>query len=507
MVHVPSDCLSIACGKDREVRATCGRIFHRSAVEKSGLCTTAPCSHTCLEMGVTERLARASSRHPWRTFGAWLGAIVVALVLAVLFLPGNLTTTGHVTGNPESKQAEDLFARFPRDRNAVDELIVVRSPARTVTDPAFEAFVRNLLSQGEATGVVYRASTYYDSHDPSQLSRDRHATLIAVQRQEDVDPLLSVVDRNDGRDGFSVVMTGEGTLDHDFNELSQHDLKSGELQVGLPAALVILILAFGIDYSLFVVSRYREERTGGRPELDAIGAAGATASRAVLFSGTVFVIALTGMLLVPSNIMKSLAVAAITVGIVSVLAALTLLPALLGLLGDRVNALRVPFLGRSIGSVQEGRFWGAIVRAVMRRPLVSLLSFTALLLLAAAPAIGLSLGASGVSTLPDRLESKQGFEALSRDFPQTSSSPALIAVEGNVNSPPVRAGIARLRRELADDPVFGGSDLRVAPSGDVAAIGVQVGGDRTGSKALAAVRHLRSVEIPQAFNGTVHVVV
>jgi len=507
-------------------------------------------------MGVTERLARASSRHPWRTFGAWVGAIVVALVLAVLFLPGNLTTTGHVTGNPESKQAEDLFARFPRDRNAVDELIVVRSPARTVTDPAFEAFVRNLLSQGEATGVVYRASTYYDSHDPSQLSRDRHATLIAVQRQEDVDPLLSVVDRNDGRDGFSVVMTGEGTLDHDFNELSQHDLKSGELQVGLPAALVILILVFGavvaglvpllmalvsivvalglcalvagtftlsvffvnmlsgmglalgIDYSLFVVSRYREERTGGRPELDAIGAAGATASRAVLFSGTVFVIALTGMLLVPSNIMKSLAVAAITVGIVSVLAALTLLPALLGLLGDRVNALRVPFLGRSIGSVQEGRFWGAIVRAVMRRPLVSLLSFTALLLLAAAPAIGLSLGASGVSTLPDRLESKQGFEALSRDFPQTSSSPALIAVEGNVNSPPVRAGIARLRRELADDPVFGGSDLRVAPSGDVAAIGVQVGGDRTGSKALAAVRHLRSVEIPQAFNGTdVHVVV
>ena len=507
-------------------------------------------------MGVTERLARASSRHPWRTFGAWLGAIVVALVLAVLFLPGNLTTTGHVTGNPESKQAEDLFARFPRDRNAVDELIVVRSPARTVTDPAFEAFVRNLLSQGEATGVVYRASTYYDSHDPSQLSRDRHATLIAVQRQEDVDPLLSVVDRNDGRDGFSVVMTGEGTLDHDFNELSQHDLKSGELQVGLPAALVILILVFGavvaglvpllmalvsivvalglcalvagtftlsvffvnmlsgmglalgIDYSLFVVSRYREERTGGRPELDAIGAAGATASRAVLFSGTVFVIALTGMLLVPSNIMKSLAVAAITVGIVSVLAALTLLPALLGLLGDRVNALRVPFLGRSIGSVQEGRFWGAIVRAVMRRPLVSLLSFTALLLLAAAPAIGLSLGASGVSTLPDRLESKQGFEALSRDFPQTSSSPALIAVEGNVNSPPVRAGIARLRRELADDPVFGGRDLRVAPSGDVAAIGVQVGGDRTGSKALAAVRHLRSVEIPQAFNGTdVHVVV
>src|SRR5207247_3288423 len=114
-------------------------------------------------------------------------------------------------------------------------------------------------------------------------------------------------------------------------------------------------------------------------------------------------IALTGMLLVPSNVMKSLAVGAIAVGIVSVLAALTLLPALLGLIGDRVNALRVPWLGRNIGqaSTQEGRFWGTIVRAVMRRPAVSILVFAALLLAAATPVVGLRLGASGVSTLPD----------------------------------------------------------------------------------------------------------
>jgi uncharacterized membrane protein YdfJ with MMPL/SSD domain len=502
-------------------------------------------------MGVTERLARAASRHPWRTVGGWLGAIVVALALAVLLLPGNLTTTGHVTGNPESKQAEDLFqSRFRPDRNAVDELIVVRSPTRTVGDPAFHRFVERLVEQGRAVGVVYRAATYYDTRNPAQVSADRHATLIGIQRRADVDRLLSVVKRSNGEDGFSVAMTGEGTLDHDFNDLSQHDLKSGELQFGLPAAFVILILVFGavvagliplamamvaivvalglcapiaeafslsvffvnmltgmglalgIDYSLFVVSRYREERANGRVELDAIAAAGATASRAVLFSGTVFVIALSGMLLVPSNIMKSLAVAAIAVGIVSVIAALTLLPALLGLLGDRVNALRVPFIGRNLGSGQEGRFWGAIVRGVMRRPVLSLLTFGALLLVAASPAIGLKLGASGVSTLPDRLESKQGYEALRRDFPQVSSSPALIAVEGQVNSPRVRAAIARFRHELARDPVFGASDVRYSTNGDTAAIGVQVGGDRTGPTALAAVRHLRSVEIPRAFAGT-----
>jgi uncharacterized membrane protein YdfJ with MMPL/SSD domain len=185
-----------------------------------------------------------------------------------------------------------------------------------------------------------------------------------------------------------------------------------------------------------------------------------------------------------------------------VLAALTLLPALLGLLGDRVNALRLPWVGRNIGGAQEGRFWGGVVRAVMRRPVVSLVSSATLLILLAVPAFGLRLGASGVSTLPDRLESKQGFAALERDFPQASSSPALITVVGDVNSPRVRNAIAWLRKDLAREPVFGRSDLRVAPSGDVAAIGVALGGDRTGPRALDAVRHLRSVEIPQAFRGT-----
>src|ERR671935_791402 len=463
-------------------------------------------------MGVTERLARAASRRPRQVFLAWVGAIVVALTFAVLFLPGNLTTNGHVTGNPESIQAETLFAQhFPPDKNAVDELIVVRSPTTPVADPAFTAFVRQLNSKAQATGVVYRSSVL-------QISRDRHAILIGIQRKADVDRLLSLVKQENGHSGFEVVMTGSGTLDHDFNDLSQHDLKSGELQVGLPAALVVLVLVFGtvvaglvplvmaivsiivaiglcaplaaifslsvffvnmltgmglalgIDYSLFVVSRYREERGHGREELAAIAAAGATASRAVLFSGSVFVIALTGMLLVPSNVMKSLAVGAIAVGIVSVLAALTLLPALLGLIGDRVNALRVPFVGRNLGAASEGRFWGAVVHAVMRRPAVSLVTFAALLIAAAIPTLGLTLGASGVSTLPNRLESKQGFEALKRDFPQMSSSPALIAVVGNVNSPAMQGAIRRRRGELRRDPAFGRSDLRVTPRGDVAAI-------------------------------------
>src|SRR5690349_24125777 len=101
-----------------------------------------PGSAILISVGVTERLARASSRHPWRTIFAWVGAIVVALVLATTLLPGNLTTNGHVTGDPQSKQAENLFQQhFPPDKNAVDELIVVRSAAHTVSDPSFASFV------------------------------------------------------------------------------------------------------------------------------------------------------------------------------------------------------------------------------------------------------------------------------------------------------------------------------------------------------------------------------
>ncbi len=192
--------------------------------------------------------------------------------------------------------------------------------------------------------------------------------------------VIDVVERADADPDFAVTITGGTTRDHDFNELSERDLINGEVKFGLPAALIVLLLVFGtvvaglvpllmalvaiisalglvalltqlvelsvfttnmltgmglalgIDYALFVISRYREERGRGRVPGEAIVATGATASRAVLFSGSAFVIAMFGLLLVPSSIFRSLAAGAILVGITSLAVALTLLPALLGLL-------------------------------------------------------------------------------------------------------------------------------------------------------------------------------
>jgi RND superfamily putative drug exporter len=367
-----------------------------------------------------------------------------------------------------------------------------------------------------------------------------------------IDEIVGAVERADASAAFAVTVTGQKTLDRDFNALSQSDLQSGELKVGLPAALVVLLLVFGavvaglvpllitlpsivvalglvavlahefslsvfvinmltgmglalaIDYSLFVVSRFREERARGREKLDAIAASAATANRAVVFSGTTFVIAMFGMLIVPSSIMRSLAVGAILVGIVSVVASATLLPALLGLLGDGVDRLRIPLIGRrsleTAGS--EGRFWGAIVRAVLRRPRLSLALSVVLLLAAASPIFGMHVGTSGVTALPGSFVSRQGFAALQRDFPGATADPVEIVLADGATDPAARRALTRLRTALAADPRFGRGRIERSSNGRVAALAVPVRGDPSGGDAVGAVRDLRSTIVPAAFKKT-----
>jgi len=501
---------------------------------------------------VTERLARACSRHPWRTIGAWIGALVLAFVAIALLLPGNLTSNGGAAGNPEFRQAERIeFSSFPYNpRLNFSDIVLVRSSRHTIDQPAFRAFVSQLAQEGRATGKVHAAQIYYQTHDPSLVSRDKHALIIPINVYDtsDIKPINQLVGRNNGRAGFEVAITGNNVRDNDFDQLSQHDLKSGELEFGLPAALIILVLVFGsvvaglvpvllailaivaglglvavvsqiwelsifvvnmltgmglalgIDYSLFVISRYREERTGGREPSEAIAASGATASRAVLFSGTAFVVAMLGMLIVPNTIMRSLAAGAILVGVTSLVAALTLLPALLGLLGDRVNSLRIPFFGGS-GST-EGRFWNAVVKRVLSRPALSLLLACGVLIAAAIPVFSLKIGTNGVSTLPDRFVSKQGFLALQKSFPGETADPVRIVVADHATDPQVRSALKQLRNRLASDPEFGPGQVRFAPGGEVAALDVPIRGDDADDRAVTAVRNLRSTVIPDFFGGT-----
>jgi uncharacterized membrane protein YdfJ with MMPL/SSD domain len=501
---------------------------------------------------VTQRVALMSARHPWRTIGLWLAAVAVAVFAIAGLLGGALTTEGEPTNNPQSLRAEDAVDEaFPATGNAaVTDIVVVRSERYTVSAPQFRTLVQRLASDVRRTGVT-GVHTYYDGRDRTLVSADRHATMVQFSEASDdgIDDIVGAVERADASAAFAVSVTGQKTLDRDFNELSQSDLQHGELEFGLPAALVILLLVFGavvagllpllitlpsiavalgfvavlahafslsvfvinmltgmglalaIDYALFVVSRFREERGRGREKSDAIAASAATANRAVVFSGTTFVIAMFGMLIVPNSIMRSLAVGAILVGIVSVVASATLLPALLSVLGDRVDRLRIPLIGRrSLEAANpEGRFWGAIVRAVLRRPGLSLGFSVALLLALAAPIFGLSIGTSGVTALPDRFESKQGFAVLQREFPTATSNPVEIVVIDGAARPSARRALAHLRAQLAADPRFRHGEIERSMDGRVALLSVPVRGDPAGDAAVAAVRDLRSTIVPAAF--------
>jgi uncharacterized membrane protein YdfJ with MMPL/SSD domain len=490
----------------------------------------------------TESLARSAARHPWRTIAAWLGAIVLAVVAVGAFLGDGLSTDAHLTNNPESQRAYDLIGAHFRSDDFTTELVVVRNDSLTVDDPAFREELDRLRSAGAASSAVERAG------EP-QVSGDRHAVLLPIRlappEDDNVDRLIALAQAEDGQSGFQVALTGSFTSDHDFNQLSQDDLKHGELQFGLPAALVVLVLVFGalvaaglplilalvsiavalgltalvstafelsvfvtnmltgmglalgIDYALFVVSRFREERAAGREKDDAIAAAGATASRAVLFSGSAFVLAMTGLLLVQSTIMRSLATGAILVGIVSVVAALTLLPAVLSLLGDRINRVRIPYFGRQ---QLESRMWGAVVRRVQARPVVSLVLAVAVLLAAATPALTMKIGAAGIATLPDRLPSKQGFLALERSFPAAGADPAEIVVPSN--SPRALGAVDRLASTLQADEDFGTADIQRSPDAAILLVRVPVSADPLSDRALDAVQRLRSEYVPAAFEGT-----
>jgi len=504
-----------------------------------------------------QRVALASARHPRRTIGAWVAAMLIAFVAIGTLLGGALTTEGKPTNNPQSQRAKNVReAAFPAASSAgITDIVDIRSSRYTVQSPRFRALVRKLAGEVSDAKGVRGVRTYLTTRDPSLVSKDRHATMLQLAMPKEsssgIDDVISAVRRADASPAFAVTVTGQRTTNHDFNRLSEDDLRSGELEFGLPAALIVLLLVFGtvvaglvpllialpsiivalsfvavlghvfslsvftinmltgmglalgIDYALFVVSRFREERGQGREKLDAISASAMTANRAVLFSGTTFVIAMFGMFIVPSSIMRSLAVGAILVGIVSVVASATLLPALLGALGDRVNSLRMPFVGRRAGEADpESRVWGAVVRSVLQRPVLAAGLSVALLLAFASPIFGLHIGTSGPTLLPTRFEARQGFEALQRDFPGATANPVEIVVAKGARQPAAERVLSRLRLTLAADPHFGQGQIARSPNGDVAMLSVPVRGDPSGDAAVSAVRHLRSTTVPAAFAAT-----
>ncbi len=496
-------------------------------------------------------------------FAGWAGA-VAALVVVSFQVESTFTSRITFTSDPESQQALEIVEAY-RGEEPLFEQVIVSHPTFTADDPEFEAFVARVVEElrshpdelnPQQTTSYFEANEAGSPFAQSLISPDRKTVLVPTMVRgalndsaDKVDVLREALAELRTGSDFSLISGGFATLSVDFEEAAFKDLES-EQRV-LPVAFVILVavfgalvaaivpmaiaavsigsafmaitiiaaiwplsnfvfnvtlmlgLAVGIDYALFIVGRFREERHRGLDKTAAITLAGDTASRAVLFSGGTVVIALLGMFIVPNSIFRSFAVGTITVVVFSVLVSLTLLPAALSLLGDNVNRLSIPFMRRAGHGASDTGFWAGAARTVIARPWLSIIASVGLLLALALPVLRIELGFSGPSQLPISSESRQAFEALSRDFVAGAASPTeIVVLAADVTSGPVQAAIEATLDDIqasADLTVLGAPE--VSPDGELAIISFALPGESASQEAFDAFRRVRDDIVAANFGG------
>ncbi len=439
---------------------------------------------------------------------------------------------------------QDLTADLLASRDVVVE--AYSHPLVAAFDPASAAALVSADRRSTLVQVTLRGSgAHAIGGSPTPDHQERLAEILESHRTP----------------GFSLTMIGDGSVGETFMSIAEEDLIRAEL-VGLPAAMGVLVLVFGallaaalslglaavsivtaiglaaligrvfdlsffvvnmifmiglavgIDYALLIIERYREERAAGRGSLEAIGVTGATASRAVLFSGVTVILALLGLFLVPITTFRSLGLGATLVVGVAVVAMLTLVPAALGLLGDRIDWLslsRLRWRARPVakqasrdedgdngpGQPYSG-FWGRTAHWVMVRPVLSVILAGGVLLLLAQPFLQLERGAAGAETLPPG-EARDAYRLLEEDFSAGVLSPVEVALRPADDE--ARVAVERLPASLAAIPGFSQPQLEWAGSGEVARLTLYLEDRPNSEPARSAVEDLRQKILPAALEG------
>jgi uncharacterized membrane protein YdfJ with MMPL/SSD domain len=264
--------------------------------------------------------------------------------------------------------------------------------------------------------------------------------------------------------------------------------------------LVVLIgLAVAVDYSLFMVSRFRTERRHGRDKLASIGVASSTAGRAVFFSGLAVMISVAGLFMLDDPLFRSMAIGTIAVVLVSVIGSLTFLPATLAILGDGVNRLRVPVVGRD--RTEGSGLWATLVRSVMRRPLVFLLVVGAAMIALASPVIRLHMGNADFTAFPDSIDGVQAVNLLNERWPQGSTLQLAVVVT-KANEEPTKAAIDRLKERLPQvEGLSGPVETRQSADGTVAMVTCVMSGGANDIHNRDLVHDLRGELVPSVLGG------
>jgi uncharacterized membrane protein YdfJ with MMPL/SSD domain len=497
----------------------------------------------------TSRAARWSAAHRKGVTRGWLAFVLAAFAIGSVV--GVVALKQGEGGNGQSERAEQIQAsQFPRERSR--EQVLIENPSGPLAGTPYRAAVTDLLARLSHTPSVVAIRSPLAPGNIGQLSRNGRAALVifgiggdpdsapdrvgpalaataAVQRAY---PHLFIGELGDA----SSVKAVNATLSHDFHSveltslpvtlailvlafgalvaaglplllgftavfatLGLTDLFSHVLHVwsGIDSVIFLIGLAVGIDYSLFYLRRVRQERAAGRTPAAALQVAAATSGRAVLISGLIVMIAMAGMCLMGSQIFTAFGIGSVLVVAVALVGSLTVLPAVIARLGDRVDRGHVPGLKRLRARAGESRFWAKIVGAVLRKPVLLGGAALALLVALAIPAFSLHTVEPGLQGLPHDMPIMKVYRNIQAGFPGGATPEVAVISAPDVTSPAVTAGIAALEhRALATGQMFEPISVGISVSHRAARVSIPLAGTGTNAASVNALATLRNSVIP-----------
>ncbi|KEG39244.1 MMPL family transporter [Streptomyces griseorubens] len=494
--------------------------------------------------GLAARAGGWSARHRWAAVGIWVLFVVLAMGL------------GSAAGRVDVEDSEQLKGETSTAARIIEEagieepasetvLVQAKDDGLTSTDAEFRSAVTAVMTAVERTGEVTDVTSPYDS---GTVSKDGRSALVQFDVRGDprtagerIEPVLdAVADVQKEHDALRVEEIGGASMMKTFDDAFGDDFKKAEYSA-VPVALGILLIAFGalvaallpvalaitaiiatmglmglvshlqpmsdtansvmllvglavgVDYCLFYLRREREERAAGRDARTALRIAAATSGRAIVVSGVTVCVAMAGMLFTGIAEFEAMGLASLMVVAVAMVGSVTVLPALLSLLGERVEKGRVPFLRRRTGGRDDSRFWSAVLKRVLARPVLSVVVATGALLAVAAPALGMKTENLTLDQeFGDSLPIVQTYNRVNEAFPGGSEPAEVVVKADDINAPEVKAALADFREQAVSSGASRGPvEIKLHDQRNLAFVYVPLVGGSDQDAAGASLEKLR----------------
>jgi uncharacterized membrane protein YdfJ with MMPL/SSD domain len=501
------------------------------------------------KQNLAARAGRWSAQHRKQAIFGWLAFVIVATLIG-----GNLGTKTIPTDEEgvvgDSARSQQIVKdAFPQTSG---EQVFIQSKSQSPSDAGFKAAVTDVEHRLAAQKDVTNIQSPYARQNVTQISRDGHSAAVmfdikgdSTKAQDKVAPILAATAAaQKAHPGLRIEQFGDASTGKAVSKLFADDLKKAET-LSLPVTMIILLLAFGalvaaglplllgitavvatmgivagvsqlspvtenlssvvvlvglavgVDYSLFYIRREREERKAGRDAESALAAAAATSGRAVLVSGFTVMAAMAGMYFTGDNGFAAMATGTILVVAVAMLGSLTVLPAMLSKLGDRIDKGRLPFIGKRMAQRTESGMWTAILDRVLRHPKIAAVASAGVLVALAVPALGLHTASAGVDSIPKDTPVIKTYDRITAAFPGQKASVDVTVKAHDVTAPKVAGAIKQLEADAAGTRVaVDSTDVEVSKDKTVAQVTIPIAGRGTDAPSMTALAKIRDDLVP-----------